>query len=147
LVATIFDQLSRLSSSSGTAGAAMPALLKSRSKWPNTRIVSRNSPRTSSSTPTSHMTAWARDPIFSTSPATDSSSTSSRPARSGRRGSGTTLLACAEEGFTVVGVEREPSYFAIAVRRLGLDGFDCAARTEDLGELRPDDTVLGDGED
>jgi hypothetical protein len=30
--------------------------------------------------------------------------------------------------------------------RLGLDGFDCAARTEDLGELRPDDTVLGDGE-
>jgi hypothetical protein len=31
------------------------------------------------------------------------------------------LLACAEEGFTVVGVEREPSYFAMAFRRLGLD--------------------------
>jgi site-specific DNA-methyltransferase (adenine-specific) len=62
-------------------------------------------------------------------------------------GSGTTLLACADEGFSGIGIEREPSYFAIAVRRLGLDGFDGEARTEDLGELRPDDTVFGDGED
>jgi hypothetical protein len=38
------------------------------------------------------------------------------------------LLACTEEGFTVVGVERETSYVAMAFRRLRLDEREGAVR-------------------
>src|SRR5947208_1070607 len=79
LVSTTAFHCSKGRSSSGTAGAPMPALLKSRSSRPNVSLVRAKSARTEAGSPTSVTTASVREPGLA-SRTTDSRASLRRPA-------------------------------------------------------------------
>ena len=79
-VSTTARHCSSVSSSSGTAGAPMPALLKSRSRRPNLASTSAKSAATDAGSRTSHATATAPPPASAAA-----SSSGSRPPAGERR--------------------------------------------------------------